>query len=376
MKIGFAAEWLKDAERTWSHTPASLRASLMLEQDCELCDIDCGFRGFPASLLKFFFLRPARDRSSWTSVYHFSAAAAAVTSFKLRSGYHRCKPDVILSLGDYGEISGVPQYFYFDMSVAGLRHLYAVPAFRSFLNVAYTDKILEKRMNRQRSIFRNAAGLFAMSKHAARGVVEAYNVEPERVHVIHPGCNVKIDTGVSHRAPHSKPYILFVGTEFKRKAGDLVIEAYKKFKGSKEVDLLIVGPEERDITLELPAGVYVKGRVPRSELPAYFQNASLFVMPSWYDAFGIAFAEALCYGVPVIARDAFAMPELIRDGVNGYLLPAMSKSAEELAELMRQGIENQKMKRTVMEQRIQNQQYFSWRRAAGDMVRLMRLSGV
>ncbi len=43
-------------------------------------------------------------------------------------------------------------------------------------------------------------------------------------------------------------------------------------------------------------------------------------MPSRFEAFGIAFIEALAHGVPVIGRSAFAMPEIIRPGKNGALV--------------------------------------------------------
>ena len=63
------------------------------------------------------------------------------------------------------------------------------------------------------------------------------------------------------------------------------------------------------------------GYIERSALIDLYQSCSLFVLPSLSEGYGIALAEALYFGLPVIATNVAAIPELITDGVNGLLVP-------------------------------------------------------
>jgi glycosyltransferase involved in cell wall biosynthesis len=84
-----------------------------------------------------------------------------------------------------------------------------------------------------------------------------------------------------------------------------------------DVRLLVVGP-----TLDLNIdGVEVKNLVTdREELSRYFKQASVFVMPSFYEPFGIVFAEAFAYKNPCIGTNICAMPEIIEEGKGGFLV--------------------------------------------------------
>jgi glycosyltransferase involved in cell wall biosynthesis len=58
-----------------------------------------------------------------------------------------------------------------------------------------------------------------------------------------------------------------------------------------------------------------------------WRSASLFVMPSLYEPFGIAPLEAMLYGVPCVLSDAWAFPEMVTPGVNGDLVPSRNAGA-------------------------------------------------
>ena len=75
----------------------------------------------------------------------------------------------------------------------------------------------------------------------------------------------------------------------------------------------------------------------RSDLSAVLQDADIFVHPAvWQEAFGLAIAEAMATGCPVVGSNVGAVPELVVDGVTGLLVPpgdshAIAGALEQLA---------------------------------------------
>ena len=62
------------------------------------------------------------------------------------------------------------------------------------------------------------------------------------------------------------------------------------------------------------------GRIDRDALAELYRRATVFVLPSLFDAWGHVFVEAMGYGLPCIGTDCCAMPELIEDGISGRLV--------------------------------------------------------
>jgi glycogen(starch) synthase len=69
------------------------------------------------------------------------------------------------------------------------------------------------------------------------------------------------------------------------------------------------------------------GHVPREHLPSLYRHATLCVVPSYYETFGLSALEAMSFGVPVIATTAGGLPEVVEDGVTGILVPPGDEQA-------------------------------------------------
>jgi glycosyltransferase involved in cell wall biosynthesis len=68
-------------------------------------------------------------------------------------------------------------------------------------------------------------------------------------------------------------------------------------------------------------GSFWLGHVPWHDLTKWYRQASIFVMPSYYESFGISVVEAMAFGLPVVATTAGGLPEVVQDGVTGILVP-------------------------------------------------------
>ncbi|WP_308467490.1 glycosyltransferase family 4 protein [Rathayibacter soli] len=116
---------------------------------------------------------------------------------------------------------------------------------------------------------------------------------------------------------------LFVGHEFDRKGLDVAISALTH---APTVLLLVAGGNIQaiDKARGQAESLGVSDRVmfmgPRSDLPLFFAASDLFVLPSAYEANALVVLEALAAGLPVIATRVGYAPEVIVDGLNGYLV--------------------------------------------------------
>ncbi len=74
-------------------------------------------------------------------------------------------------------------------------------------------------------------------------------------------------------------------------------------------------------------GVLWKGHVSWEKMAGLYRAAAVFVMPSWFESFGISVIEAMAFGLPVVASNAGALPEIVEDGVTGLLVPPGDSNA-------------------------------------------------
>jgi glycosyltransferase involved in cell wall biosynthesis len=114
---------------------------------------------------------------------------------------------------------------------------------------------------------------------------------------------------------------LFVGNEWRRKDGPSLLQAWERVSAALPgARLQVVGVARPPRTL--PAGVEWLGIVhDRQRLAELYARASVFVLPSRYEPWGHVFLEAMARGLPCIGTRICAVPEIIRDGETGILVP-------------------------------------------------------
>lgn len=227
-------------------------------------------------------------------------------------------------------------YFYLDTSPSLVRQLGYDPPTEGNLLRAIKVRLLRKAVQESR-------GVFTMSYWAAKGIAECYGVPPERMHVAHPGANLRrwhfVDR--SDRPAHRPVRILMVGGWFRLKGGPLLLEwAERTSLKNWEMDMVtwpgqfpewvdqIVGnpdphtPTTHSLAPRLPqVRIHCGIRANTPEILRLYEQADIFCLPTQADASSIASLEAMASGLPVVVNGIGGIPELIKEGVTGFLAP-------------------------------------------------------
>jgi N-acetyl-alpha-D-glucosaminyl L-malate synthase BshA len=184
-------------------------------------------------------------------------------------------------------------------------------------------------------------GISAVSHFLKDETVRDFSVPASRVDVI-PNF---VDTNVwrpnrepCHRsklAPEGQKIVMHVSNFRPVKRLQDVIEVFARIKREVDARLVLVGdgPErpralKRAADLGLRDDVLFLGR--HGSVEEILSCADLFLLPSESESFGLAALEAMACGAPVVASQAGGLPEVVADGVTGYLLPV--GAVDEMAE--------------------------------------------
>lgn len=202
--------------------------------------------------------------------------------------------------------AGINNYIYTDHT--HLTNLY-YPAFDK--NKLYPNKWIEL----EKSVYHNATMNFTMSNHVSRSISEHYQCPENQIQNVYVGSNANNLHKTSNDARYKSQNILFVGVAWERKGGPQLVEAFKKvLKVLPKATLTIVGCSPK---IDQP-NCNIVGRIPLEETPYYYENATVFCLPTRLEPFGIVFIEALTNKLPVVASNIGAIPDFIEEDRNGY----------------------------------------------------------
>ncbi len=205
-----------------------------------------------------------------------------------------------------------------------LLSLDATPINYDELAHAYRDSVQSAPVERVKQaiysrVMGGAAAFTTWSQWAKDSLVDHYGVSASKVTVLHPGTVLSSFPDPQQRQPKSgKPLnVLFVGGDFPRKGGDLLLETVKThFRGKVELHLVTgadVPPSE---------GVFVhRGVKPLSpQLFQRFAEADVFVLPTRGDCLAMVLGESMAACVPIITTRVGAHAEAVEDGRSGFLI--------------------------------------------------------
>lgn len=174
----------------------------------------------------------------------------------------------------------------------------------------------------ERIAFQRATHLFSMSQFVRTSLIEDYGIDPKKITVVGSSGNFK-DPYIGDKTFGSKR-IVFNGSDFHRKGGDIVLDAFKLVKQNiPEAKLCVIG--RTFSTLE--DGIENPGHLNSDAIAQLFLSADLVVAPARWDPFPGFIIEAMNYGVPCIVSANGGMPEIVDHEVNGIVLSELTPEA-------------------------------------------------
>jgi len=201
----------------------------------------------------------------------------------------------------------------------------------------------------ERTAYRNADGVIAVSRSMKEDVHKLYDVPLERIRIIHNGINLDqykptLDPQVLDRYGIDReiPYILFVGRITRQKGIIHLVNAIRSIDAGAQIVLCAGAPDTREIGAEMEQAVNEAGRhtanpiiwipemLPKEEIVPLYSHASVFVCPSVYEPFGIINLEAMACETPVVASEVGGIPEVVIPDQTGLLVPIDPRSASDV----------------------------------------------
>jgi glycosyltransferase involved in cell wall biosynthesis len=261
----------------------------------------------------------------WRAQYHASVPRfTALTEVAKSVIAHSHGVTGVLQIGAWfssGAATDLPCFSYHDGNAALWYRYYG----RSLLS----DRAVRAHLQWERSVYTKLQAMFVMSSWLAASFMNDFSMPSARVHVVGAGINIDRLPVVPER-DFSHPRFLFVGRDFARKGGKSLLEAFRTVRARiRDAELVIVGPS---LDIQDP-GIICEGFLSKSDpggasrLHMLFSNATAVVLPSIYEPFGISLIEGMAYGLPCVATDRCAMPEIVRHGESGLIVAADDSNA-------------------------------------------------
>lgn len=224
--------------------------------------------------------------------------------------------------------------------------------------------------------------IITVSENAKREIINHLGVEENKIKIIYNASSPLISTlsleYLQKKFKFHQNYILYVGNLEPRKNIPSLIHAYYKLLKETNLPYQLVIAGQRGWHYEtifdtvsklgLEQQIVFTDYISQEDKAAFYQNASLFVFPSFYEGFGIPILEAMSAKVPVICSNTSSMPEVA--GNAAVLINP--KDIDSIASSMYQLLTNKELRTQKIELGKIQAEKFSWDKSAEKLVEIYK----
>ena len=359
--ICYVVCWDKIKEKTWSGTAWNLFKALSSKIDMVTVDVSC--------------VKPTlyrRLKNYFGSKYKPELDLGLLGKQKKNVNKKISEKSCVFQFTEYVcDTLFRSTYIYIDMNLDYLVFL-AKKAPDVFAKSSYSYDQLPKisaRASQQNLYFKECSGIFTMGRWVADDLVNRLGIPKEKVHCV--GGGISLDKQNVKPKNKTGNKILFIGRDFIRKGGVETYEAFKLLKNKiKNVELYVAGPKVNPYPSSEVDGYHFIGDCDRSKIIDLLNTCDIFCMPSFYEAYGLVFIEALAFGLPCIGRNCFEMPYFIEEGKTGLLL--YNNDINEYVDKMFNLLNNSEIKDNVKGLKDFYFEHYSWNNVAQKIIKTIQ----
>ena len=237
----------------------------------------------------------------------------------------------------------------------------------------------------EKELAASANRIIGFSHHERDALVRLYGAEAARITLAPCGVDLDrfrpVDREEARRRVglNGEKVVLFVGRLEPLKGVDLLLHATAQMNSEEALRVLVVGGAEegnnemdrlkglaRELNVE--KSVDFAGRVDQPELPFYYSAADVYVLPSYYESFGLSALEAMACGTPVVAARVGGLSSLVHHGHTGYLEPW--RCPESFANSLEMILSSRDLREGMGRAARRRAENMSWERVAAEVARV------
>jgi glycosyltransferase involved in cell wall biosynthesis len=243
----------------------------------------------------------------------------------------------------------------------------------TFLNRLYFKVFLPLSIKR-------ADKIIVDSDSTKRDLIKEFNIKEEVIKRVYLGVNENFKTindsvklnEIKNKYKLPDKFILAISTLLPRKNFEGIIKAFSKVHSDIDCKLVIVGKKGwlydnifktvKDFNLK--DNIIFTGYVPDDDLVYLYNLAELFVLPSFYEGFGLPLLEAMACGCPVLASNVSSIPEVVGDAaclVDPYNIEAISAGIKNV-------LKDGDLRKSMIEKGFKQSKKFSWEKCAKETI--------
>ena len=212
------------------------------------------------------------------------------------------------------------------------------------------------------------AGAWLAASAFTKSTLIENGIPAERIQVVPYGVNLERYRPAPRSRPAEGPLkLLFVGRINQRKGVKYLLEMLRRFP-RKHVELTICGRVLDDLKIFEPfrSQVTIRPSVSPAELIEAYQTSDLFVFPSVAEGFAHVLLESLACGLPVLSTTATAAPDLVTEGIDGFVVEP--GSANPLVERAEWALSHRSELQGMREMARRKAERFTWERFRSGVV--------
>jgi glycosyltransferase involved in cell wall biosynthesis len=231
---------------------------------------------------------------------------------------------------------------------------------------------------------KRAEKILTVSDYTKNEIIKQFKVKNDKLETTYLGVDDRFNNEPNYGIINEtlgkygivKPFIFFVGAWRNHKNFEGLISAFEILKKKYRIPhKLVLGGQEDPHYLKIRekiqgspevADIIAPGFIADEDLPAIYQAADVFVLPSFLEGFGLIAIEAQTCSCPVVSSDTGALPEILGDSAI-YFNP---KNSQDMAEKIYRVINDQELKQKLIARGLENIKRFSWRICAEKTIKI------